>query len=235
MGREVKRVPLDFGWPLDEPWEGYLHPQWRPCPGGDCENGSTTAGRWVECLAHLLLMVGEAGISDRPLHPWLLEVPLNPGRKPGPEAAELSGALAGRAPSGAFGHDAIDRWRATNAIIKAAGLPDDWHICKVCKGHAIHPADIEASETWERTDPPQGDGWQLWETVSEGSPISPVFASADELAVWMSSPGRGRNWVPPEVAAKFISEGWAPSLMASPGTGIVSGVEFIGSAADEAE
>lgn len=29
-----------------------------------------------------------------------------------------------------------------------------------------------------------GDGWQLWETTSEGSPQSPVFATADELAEW---------------------------------------------------
>jgi len=33
-------------------------------------------------------------------------------------------------------------------------------------------------------DPPKGDGWQLWETTSEGSPVSPVFKTAEELAEW---------------------------------------------------
>jgi len=32
--------------------------------------------------------------------------------------------------------------------------------------------------------PPKGDGYQLWETTSEGSPVSPVFASLDGLCEW---------------------------------------------------
>lgn len=32
--------------------------------------------------------------------------------------------------------------------------------------------------------PPAGDGYQLWETTSEGSPVSPVFATLDELCEW---------------------------------------------------
>lgn len=35
-----------------------------------------------------------------------------------------------------------------------------------------------------KVDPPTGDGYQLWETTTEGSPISPVFGSAEELAAW---------------------------------------------------
>ena len=33
--------------------------------------------------------------------------------------------------------------------------------------------------------PPKGNGYQLWETTSEGSPMSPVFSSPEELAVWL--------------------------------------------------
>lgn len=33
-------------------------------------------------------------------------------------------------------------------------------------------------------EPPTGEGFQLWETVSEGSPISPVFESLEELCIW---------------------------------------------------
>lgn len=33
-------------------------------------------------------------------------------------------------------------------------------------------------------EPPTGDGYQLWETTTEGSPDSPVFATLDELCAW---------------------------------------------------
>lgn len=72
-------------------------------------------------------------------------------------------------------------------------------------------------------------GWQLYETVSEGSPLSPVCASKDDLAAWMSSPAAGRDRVAPGVAAKFVAKGWAPSFGSGPHGGLVSGVEWIGS------
>lgn len=81
----------------------------------------------------------------------------------------------------------------------------------------------------ENVEPPTGDGWQLWETVSEGSPISPVFADADGLTVWMSDPDRGHEWVPESVARTFIEAGWAPTGFGGP-NGFQSGVEFIGMA-----
>ena len=34
---------------------------------------------------------------------------------------------------------------------------------------------------------PRGDGWQLWQTVSDG-PVTPVFAMADELIEYMCQP-----------------------------------------------
>jgi hypothetical protein len=33
-------------------------------------------------------------------------------------------------------------------------------------------------------EPPRGEGYQMWETTSEGSPQSPVFKTLDELAEW---------------------------------------------------
>ncbi|MBE6035618.1 MAG: hypothetical protein E7222_13115 [Clostridiales bacterium] len=41
-------------------------------------------------------------------------------------------------------------------------------------------------EVWEGyfKEPPEGDGYQLWENTSEGSPISPVFDSLDGLCEW---------------------------------------------------
>ena len=37
---------------------------------------------------------------------------------------------------------------------------------------------------WTFLEPPTGEGYQLWETTSEGSPKSPVFATLDELCAW---------------------------------------------------
>ena len=35
--------------------------------------------------------------------------------------------------------------------------------------------------------PPKGEGFQLWETTTEGSPVSPVFETLDELCEWCES------------------------------------------------
>jgi hypothetical protein len=180
--RTVMRVPRDFDWPQGQTWKGYEAPEWRSCPNSDCENGSTLSGRWLGCFAYLILMAGEAGQEGR-LHPWLERLPLVPKRPPGADMTALSTGLAGR-PPGPLGHDGIDQGMAMKAIAKAAGMLDGWGICQVCKGSAIHPDDKAAEEVWERIEPPAGDGWQLWETTSEGSPVSPVFATPEELARW---------------------------------------------------
>ena len=185
--RVVKRVPMDFDAPINEVWQGYRSPEWRPCPSDDCEHGQKLAAEWLEKIAHLILMLAEEpdrAERGQTMHPWLAALPLRPDRRPKQNIKELTNGLAGREYRSPFGHDAIDRWRATKAIIRAAGLPDDWGTCPICNGHAIHPDDFAASEAWEATEPPEGIGWQLWETTSEGSPQSPVFASAEELADW---------------------------------------------------
>lgn len=35
--------------------------------------------------------------------------------------------------------------------------------------------------------PPVGEGYQLWETVTEGSPFSPVFATLEDLCRWCAN------------------------------------------------
>jgi len=127
-----------------------------------------------------------------------------------------------------FGHDSINASVVVRARCEREGVAVE---CATCQGHGsteAYPGQRAAAEARERSEPPTGDGWQLWETVSEGSPVSPVFASADELASWMSDPERGSDWVPGGVAAKFIAAGWAPTGIATPETGVVSGVEFVG-------
>lgn len=84
-----------------------------------------------------------------------------------------------------LGHDAVDSWQIAKAIVTAAGLdPNDWGICPTCEGHCCHPDDIDMNDDWTSTEPPEGPGWQLWETTSEGSPVSPVFESPEALAEW---------------------------------------------------
>ncbi|WP_141747603.1 hypothetical protein [Streptomyces nanshensis] len=129
---------------------------------------------------------------------------------------------------GGFGHDGIN----TGVVIRARCEREGFNeVCPTCQGHSTlekYPGQRAEAEAWEATGPPEGEGWQLWETVTEGSPISPVFASADALADWMSDPERGDQWVPAETARKFIDEGWAPTGIGSPARGYVSGVEAVG-------
>jgi hypothetical protein len=86
---------------------------------------------------------------------------------------------------------------------------------------------------------PNGEGWQLWQTVSDG-PITPVFKTADELIDFMCQPETdpdklkrsGGNQYPSmpwskgwrrEVAEDFVNrQGWAPSMV-STSSGLVDG------------
>lgn len=79
---------------------------------------------------------------------------------------------------------------------------------------------------------PAGDvAWKLRQIVNahdEGSPISPVFPSAEALAEWMSDTERGDQWVPYPTARAFVEAGWAPSGVISAEMGVQHGVEYVG-------
>lgn len=83
-----------------------------------------------------------------------------------------------------MGHDAINHGTLIRHRCAKAGID---HLCKSCKGRSRLWPDAETEkkyEDWEPQEPPSGDGFQLWETTTEGSPVSPVFKSLDELATW---------------------------------------------------
>ena len=239
MGREIKRVPLDFDWPLDKTWQGYLMPDALSAPACEaCDGHGTTPARdWVSQIAALALLLN-TDLGDqsrgRPMHPYFHDTGSRARRRPTPDIAEFAIGLAGRGEVGRF-HDAIDNWHATDKLIEAAGLdPKTWGMCSVCNGagtvEAYEGQNAEA-EAWEGTEPPEGPGYQLWETVSEGSPITPVFAEAEGLARYMTRHGWGAGNPMAssfEVAMRFIDAGWAPSGAATPEHGLESGVEFIG-------
>ena len=69
-------------------------------------------------------------------------------------------------------------------------------LCETCGGDGETFRDEAhrlACENWEPTPPPEGDAWQLWETVSEGSPITPPCASAEALARLLAHEDRLRE------------------------------------------
>lgn len=83
-----------------------------------------------------------------------------------------------------FGHDSINCWVCVRNRCEREGVPVE---CTVCNGEGgiwSSPKAKEICENWEQQEPPTGEGYQLWETVSEGSPSSPVFANPAELARW---------------------------------------------------
>jgi hypothetical protein len=80
--------------------------------------------------------------------------------------------------------------------------------------------DSYRSEVWTAE---EANCYQIYETVSEGTPVSPVFETLDEMEQWLI--GQGYS----EAAAKgFCKIGWVPSGMFSPQTGIVTGIEIAG-------
>lgn len=185
MGRQLKRVALDFDYPLNKTWEGFLNPYYKKCP--HCENGVTKARERLSDLVRLIMLSGTDSLDGKN-HPYFdsMQRCVNGFNSiPSKDMAELTSGLAGRECSQPFGHDSSDSWVAEKKIIEAAGLvPGEWGICPYCKGEAIDVDIKEAYEAWEEQEPPTGEGYQLWENTSEGSPQSPVFKTLDDLCTW---------------------------------------------------
>jgi hypothetical protein len=196
----IRRVPVDFDWPLNKVWDGYLTPERLredPCP--DCVNGWTNAAEWLQTYCHRLTMLADDTVSaerGRGLHPWLNSDPYPPTDRrgngqplrPGPDIVDLVKGLGARESFMGFSGD----HSVFNTIVRAAGLdPDTWGLCATCDGHGTvekYPGQRADADAWEPTEPPIGDGWQAWEDVSEGSPISPVFPDRDGLVWWFTTP-----------------------------------------------
>lgn len=133
MGRTLKRVPIDFDWPLNKEWHGFLNPY-----GSD---------ECVYCDGS-----GYAPKAERFRKQWYGTAPFDP----------------------------VDY----EARCKRAGVP--WK-CPKCngKGKVWRTPDLRRlHEEWKKEEPPKGDGHQLWETTSDGSPVSPVFSTLDALCEW---------------------------------------------------
>lgn len=290
MGREIKRVALDFNWPIHKVWTGFVNPHYGAlvdCPacGGDgaspaCKllnalwyehshgevyallsahhfplgltafaasvlaNAARLArvehhrGGWGynldQCDVDALLAADrlwdftrvprtedQREIVRRKLtdggNSWL---PESNGYRP--TADEVN-----RWSRTGFGHDSINAWACVKARLASYALDS---ACPAdCEdGHIPDPETEAKIEAWTEAQPPPGDGWQLWETVSEGSPVSPVFSTPERLAAWLAAPGNDTSITRGRSAAQWLAfitgPGWAPSTVGVGGR-LMSGVE----------
>ena len=232
VGRELKRVPEHFDWPLGQPWTGYVSPfRFPPCtrctyPGSSRPTGLTPEAHAIagtfyasgiggdlsaaKALAwHDKLVQAEVDflVARGRLHVWRPEA----GWVSVPRSAAEVNATE-RAPG--FGeHDVVNRDLLVRFRCERLGIPVD---CPTCGGHGdIATPDHRAIvETWTPTDPPSGPWYQIWETVSEGSPISPPFATPEMLARWCSENPYGTEDAGYEDWLAFINgPGTAPTFV----------------------
>lgn len=116
----------------------------------------------------------------------------------------------------------LSAYRCVVARCRREGAP--YH-CETCDGDGYVWASDEARElyeSWTEEEPPTGEAYQIWETFSEGSPISPPFVDPSDLANWM-------HVEDPEIGVetwrKFIvAVGYAPALAIVDGC-FVPGIE----------
>lgn len=72
--------------------------------------------------------------------------------------------------------------------------------------------------------------YQVYETVSEGTPVSPVFPTKDELIDWLVNVGSGMGVggrvqrMSREAAERFAEAAWAPSMVFCAARGVESGL-----------
>ena len=210
MGRELKRVTLDFNWPQDMIWKGYLNPyhsQECKCCGGTGLNDATRKldNDWYSFdNENRILLPNGRSYNDNAWSHHITEVEIKaliessrltdftsvfiPGKgweKKIPEYIPTPEEVNEWSKNG-MGHDAINRWVCVKARAKHLGV---YGKCKICKGEGEiwQSEDVKKlSDDWNRIEPPIGDGFQLWTTTNEGAPISPVYESLELLCDWLA-------------------------------------------------
>jgi hypothetical protein len=193
MGRELKRVPLDFKWPLKQVWKGYIIPyrnqKCKACDGtGLNKETKKLYDDWYsfDKVEYIEFENGRRynnlawcnHITEVEVKALVEEGRLKDFDNPTPKEVNEWNRKKRR------GHDAINRWICVKARAKHLGV---YGHCDYCNGEGIfwHNDEIKKlADVWESYDPPEGEGFQLWETTSEGSPSSPVFKTLEELCEW---------------------------------------------------
>lgn len=265
MGRELRRVPLDFDWPLKETWAGYLNPFYErsaecsACGGtGESPIARRMSREWygnapfdpvaygarpitrnhppIRARAELNVKqspgfygTGELAVDREAMRLWKLwrgmwshnliqadvDALIAHGRLMDfthvPRTAEQHEIVRAKVAAGGnswlpepngcipsadevndwsfrgFGHDSINRSVCVTARAAREDISEAQCVCPSCDGDGRSWPSPEVKtqyETWERSEPPKGDGFQLWQTTSEGSPVSPVFKTLEDLCEW---------------------------------------------------
>lgn len=114
-----------------------------------------------------------------------------------------------------------------NREVKRVPMDFDWPLNKTWWGYLLYPEmpDGAKGNKWEDvfdeyTDenrippykPPTGEGYQCWETTSEGSPITPIFKTFDALCKWLEDNPRG-------ITKSLSKEDWKEALKS--GLGVI--------------
>jgi hypothetical protein len=189
--RTVKRVPLDFKWPRWKVWEGYRNP--HPAPprcnacGGSSLNPDTkrlfdTFPKWCRALTPDEI---QALVDNGRLLPLTHErVPGKGWRKRADGRMPTMRDVLKHCTRPGFGWEVVSQIVLVRARATRLGV---FGRCPACNAGWLPHPDPEVGKlhaAWKATEPPRGEGWQLWETTSEGSPVSPVFPTARKLARW---------------------------------------------------
>lgn len=233
MGRELKRVALDFDWPTGKVWKGFINPHDKPCPekGRTCFNGENAAALYLSHITSMLTVIGDDARRGA-THPYCNDLPYygaHPDWSIQPKEirqrmVDLITNLTGGKPSGlgfgGSGHTIFFKlleiagiknppYEDSDAYKEAPKPAYEWTQCPICKGENLDPAVKEEYDAWKDYEPPKGEGFQLWETTSEGSPISPVFKTLDELCVWAEKNATtfGDNRASAEQWKKMLDDG----------------------------
>jgi len=287
--RTFKRVPLDFVWPKNKIWEGYVNPFYKKCEKcATCKGDSySPEGRFLHSIWYRHLATDLFGIyygtplaavpsekellayGERPEviqniafarlfrfkvlanwderleeedvlalvkgeRLWDFTRTWTPGegwKKKDSPVIPTPDQVNAWSRKG-FGHDCINQWVCIKARAKKAkavtGCPD----CKGTGEYWPDPADKKKAARWKTYEPPKGPGWQLWETVSEGSPMSPVFATPEDLAAWISEHGAMGPYskLSPEQVLRLMHDKKkfevGSMMIGAPGKGLKTAAEF---------
>ena len=201
MGRELKRVPLDFMWPMNAVWKGYINPyrsvKCKACDGtGYSERARKYNDEWYDLEHyhfHCLPNPYYPGTFYNPnAHKYhLTQIEIDALLKKGRLKLEWltwSKATAETVKEwqlkDSLGLDGYSRLICLEATAEAEGWDTSCHFCGGSGTLWFSEEIKKLHEEWRRQDPPTGEGYQLWTTTNEGAPISPVFSSMEELAKW---------------------------------------------------
>lgn len=237
MSRELKRVPIDFDWPLKLAWKGYINPyksqECRVCDGSGYNPATKQISddwygfddinkRWCNNITQDEV---DALISAGRLMDFTHGFTPGEGWKVIDPPPVITAEMVNKWSRNGMGHDSLNHYICVETRAKRLGV---YGLCPICNGDGsiwFSEKVKELSSNWyddERYDPPSGDGWQVWETVSEGSPIGPVFKTQEEVVEWLVSQGYS------ETASKsFIKSAWCPSAISTPEIGMLTNINTL--------